>query len=138
MKGNEDECHLVISTDKTVLLNLCIIHKNNSKYEQPLGIKIDWKLRLENRIRNICKKAGAKLNASTRVAQNMNTEKCLIRNFFFRCNLTIVPLTWLFHNRLLNHKIDRLHERFRCVIYNVIHSSDYEWLNLDSSVSIHH
>ena len=30
---------------------------------------------------------------------------------------------WTFHNRLLNHKIDRLHEIFFRTIYNVIHSS---------------
>ena len=30
---------------------------------------------------------------------------------------------WIFHNRLLNHKINRLHEIFFRTIYNVIHSS---------------
>ena len=32
------------------------------------------------------------------------------------------PLTWMFHNRLLNHKINRLYARCLCVIYNDGHS----------------
>ena len=48
------------------------------------------------------------------------------------------PLTWMFHNRSLNHKINRLHERCFRFIYNDGHSSYDELLNLDNSVSIHH
>ena len=44
----------------------------------------------------------------------------------------------MFHNRSLNYKINRLHERCLCVIYNDSHSSYDELLNLDNSVSIHH
>ena len=43
--------------------------------EKLLGINIDCKLSFDDHIGNICKKAGAKLNALTRVAQYMNTEK---------------------------------------------------------------
>ena len=43
----------------------------------------------------------------------------------------------MFHNRSLNHKINRLHEHFR-IIYNDGHSSYDELLNLGNSVSIHH
>ena len=92
MKGNEDECHVLISTDKTVKASICITHINNGKCEKLLGIKIDYKLSFENHIGNICKKAGAKLNASTRVAQNMNMKKYLIINAFFRYSLFIFPL----------------------------------------------
>ena len=53
----------------------------------------------------------------------MNTKKCLIRNAFSSLKFNYCPLTWIFHNRFLNHKINRLHERFRRIIYNVSHSS---------------
>ena len=87
----------------------------------------------------MCKKAGAKLNPLTRVAQYMNTEKKrLIMNAFFSSQFDYCPLTWMFHNRSLNHKINRLHERCLRVIYNDGHSSYDELLNLDNSVSIHH
>ena len=44
----------------------------------------------------------------------------------------------MFHNRSLNHKINRLYERCIRVIYNDSYSSYDELLNLDNSVSIHH
>ena len=44
----------------------------------------------------------------------------------------------MFHNRSLNHKINRLHKRYLRVVYNEGHSSYDELLNLDNSVSIHH
>ena len=48
---------------------------NNSKCEKLLGLKIDYKLSFDDHIGNMCKKAGAELNAYTRVTQYMNTEK---------------------------------------------------------------
>ena len=43
------------------------------------------------------------------------------------------PLTWMFHNRSLNNKMNRLHERCLSVIYHNGHSSYDELLNLDNS-----
>ena len=57
-------------------------------------------------------------------------------NAFFLSQYNYSPLTWMFHNRLLNHKINRLHERCLCVIYNDGHSSYDEFLNLANSVWI--
>ena len=58
--------------------------------------------------------------------------------FFFHHNLIIVPLLGCFHNRSLNHKMNRLHERCLCVIDNDGHLSYDELLNLDNPVSIPH
>ena len=70
MKGNEDKCHVLLSTDETVQVNIGPAGINNSKceYEKLLGIKIDCKLSFDDHIGNMCKKASAKLNAFTRVA----------------------------------------------------------------------
>ena len=62
----------------------------------------------------------------------------LIINAFFSSQFNYCPLTWMFHNGSLNHKINRLHERCICVIYNDSRWSYDELLNLDNSVSIHH
>ena len=58
-------------------------------------------------------------------------------NAFFHRNL-IIECSWMFYNRSLNHKINRLHERCRRAIFNDGHSSCDELLNLDNFVSIHH
>ena len=75
MKCNDDKCHALLSKDKTLQVNIGTARiNNNSKCEKVLGIKIDCKLSFDDHIGNICKKARAKLNALTRVAQYMNTE----------------------------------------------------------------
>ena len=52
---------------------------------------------------------GVKLNALTRVAQYMKTKKeRLTMNVLFSLQFNYCPLTWMFHNRLLNHKINIL------------------------------
>ena len=63
-------------------------------------------------------------------------KKRLITNAFFSSQFNHCSLTWMFHNRSLNHKINRLHERCLRVIYNDGHSSYDELLNLDNSVWI--
>ena len=69
----------------------------------------------------------------------MNTKKMNLNvNAFFSSQFNYCPLTWMFHNRSLNHKINRLHERCFSVIYNDGHSSYDELLTLDISVSINH
>ena len=75
MKGNEDKCHVLPSANETVQVNVGPVHINNSKCEKLLGIKIDCKLSFDDHTGYICKNAGAKLNALTRVAQYINTEK---------------------------------------------------------------
>ena len=44
----------------------------------------------------------------------------------------------MFHNRSLNHEINRLHQTCLRVFYNDDHSSYDELLNLDNSESVHH
>ena len=84
---------MLLSTDETRQVNIATAHKNNCKYEKLLGIKIDSKLSFDDHIENMCKKAGAKLNALTRVTQYMNTEKkALNYDAFFRHKLIIVSL----------------------------------------------
>ena len=124
MKSNDDKCHVLLSTDVIVQLNIGTARINNSKCEKLLSINVNCKLSFDNHIRDIRKKAGAKLNALTRVAQYMNTEKKpLIMNAFFSSQFSYFPLTWMFHNRSLNHKINRFNERCLRVIYNDGHSS---------------
>ena len=74
MKGNEDKCHVLISTKEKVWVNIGTTQITNSKCEKLLGIKIDSNLNFEDHIESICKQAGAKLNALTRIANYMPFE----------------------------------------------------------------
>ena len=55
-----------------------------------LGIKFDSKISFENHISSICKKAGQKLNARTRIVSYMNLfkQKALMKSFVYPCLTT--------------------------------------------------
>ena len=139
MKGNEDKCHVLIRTKENVCVNIGTTQITNSACEKLLGIKVDSSLNFEDHIGSICKKAGAKLNTLTRIANHMPFQKRkLLMNAFFTSQFSYCPLTWMFHSRKLNNKINRLHERCLRVVYNDRLSTFEELLNKDNSVSFHH
>ena len=139
MKVNEGKCHVLISTKENVCVNIGTTQIANSACEKLLGIKVDSSLNFPIPIGSICKKAGAKLNALTRIANHMPFQKRkLLMNAFFTSQFSYCPLTLMFHSRKLNNKINRLHERCLRVVYNDRLSTFEELLNKDNSVSIHH
>ena len=72
MKANPDMCHFICSTNDTV--NLIAENQiiDNSTCEKLLGVKFDYKLTFNALIDDICKKAGFKLNALSRIAPYMD------------------------------------------------------------------
>ena len=104
---------------KCVCVNIGTTQITNSACEKLLGIKVDSSLNFEDHIGSICKKAGAKLNALTRITNHMPFQnRKLLMNAFFTSQFSYCPLTWMFHSKKLNNKIDRLHERCLRVVYN--------------------
>ena len=67
MKVNPDKCHLLTSSRDKVSICLDNYNIKSSKCEKLLGIKIDNKLNFNTHVDEICKKAGRKLNALSRV-----------------------------------------------------------------------
>ena len=72
MKANPEKCHFITSESKDLLINVENNQITNSKWEKLLGIKIDHKLTFSARIDEICKRAGQKMNAFSRVIPYMN------------------------------------------------------------------
>ena len=58
-------------------------------------------------------------------------------NAFFNSQFSYCPLIWMCHSRIINKKINRLHERCLRIIYFDKQSSFEELLEKDSSASIH-
>ena len=57
---------------------------------------------------------------------------------FIRSQFNYCPLVWMFHNRTLNNKINKLQERALRIAYKDDNSSFQELLDKDNSVTIHH
>ena len=85
------------------------------------------------------KKACQKLNALVRLVPFMNVdEKRMIMKAFIESQFGYCPLVWMFHSRILNNKINRIHERTLRITYNDKSSSFQKLLEKDNFVTIHH
>ena len=108
MKANPDKCHFI--TSKDLVINVENNKITNIKCEKLLGIKIDHKLTFNAHIDEICKKAGQKMNALTRVIPCMNIiKRRSLLNTFFMSQSNYCLLTRMCHSRAKNNKINRLH-----------------------------
>ena len=137
-KGNPDKCHLLVSTNEKIKINIGDFSIGNSDCEKLSGVKIDNKLTFDYHVSDMCIKANRKIKALARIAPFINLNKRrILMNSFFRSQFNYCPLIWMCHNRTNNRKINRLHERCLRIMYNDKQSSFIELLKKDNSVSIH-
>ena len=86
----------------------------------------------------LCKKAGRKLSALSRISNYMSFEKKIILKAFVESQFGYCPLTWMFYSRKANSKINHIHERSLRIVYKDNISSFEELLKKDKSFCIHH
>ena len=126
------------TTSQEVSLNLNNFKIKNSHCKKLLGVKFDSKLRFDQHITDLCRRASRKIHALARVTSFMNLSKRrLLMNSFFKTQFDYCPLIWMCHSRESDRKINRLHERCPRTMYNDKQSSFNELLEKDGSVSIH-
>ena len=110
----------------------------NSKNEKLLGVTIDNRLSFIEHVIKICGKASQKLNALARLSSFMSLEKRrIIMKAFVYSRFEYCPLIWMFHNRILNDKINRIHERALRIVYRDKTSNFTELLQKDNAVTVH-
>ena len=100
---------------------------------------IDNKLSFNHHVSNLCKRANQKLSALLRLGKFYNlAQRRLLMKSFIESQFGYSPLTWMFHDRGINHKINRVHERSLRFVYTNEALSFEELLELDKSHKIHH
>ena len=62
----------------------------------------------------------------------------ILKKTFITSQFNYNPLVWMFHNRTLNNKINRLHERALRIVYKNDNLTFQELLAIDDAVTIHH
>ena len=103
-----------------------------------LGVEIDSSLNFDLHGSSQCKKAGKKLPVLARLSNfmSLNQRRTLVKTLresqFGNC-----PLVWMFHGRIMNKKINHLHERALRIVYKDSISSFEDLLKRDKSVIIH-
>ena len=138
MKAKKDKCHLFISGSENITINADGNITGKSICEKLLGVNIDYKLKLNEHLDSILKKAGRKVNVLSRILPYMNFEKRrVLMNSFFTSKFNYFPLVWIFHSRTLNNKINHLHERCLRIVQSDKISSFEKLLETGRSVPIH-
>ena len=138
MKANADKSHLLLS--QTEQINTQIYGEDiiNTKCEKLLGVKVDSKLRFDDHVESLCKKANQKLSALTRLSMLMLfDQRRLIMNAFITSHFSYCPLVWMLHSRKLNERINKIHERSLRLVYEDYVSSYSELLVIDNSLTVH-
>ena len=121
------------------LWSICDVSLKTSTKEILLEILIDSELSFDQHASFICSKASKKLHALGRIATFMSFKKrrtlmkTCIESQFNYCHLI-----WMFHSRIINNKIKRIHERALRWVYSDHVSSFNELLKKDRSFSIQH
>ena len=116
---------------------------NNTKLDSTsskdlLGVTIDQNLDFNAHINNICKKAGRKLNALSRLSMQLtDRQKLLLFNSFIQGQFNYCPLIWMFCTRTANRKINKLHERSLRLCYNNYNSTFDNLLKINNGLKIH-
>ena len=130
--------NLLVSGNYEVIASINEFEIESSKKEKLLGITIDTRLSFQHHITSLCRKASQKLHALARIAHYMDFEKrrSLMKAFVIS-QFNYCPLIWMFHNRALNNRINRIHERALPLVYQNKNLSFSELLELDNSVTIH-
>ena len=119
LKNNVDKCHVLVSTNKSLGIEIGDYTIDNSECEKLLGVKIDVNLNFNDQITDVCKKASRNISALARVTLFMGLSKRkLLMNVFFTSQFSYCPLIWMCHSRSNNRKINMLHDRCLRIIYN--------------------
>ena len=139
MKPNGDKCHLLVTTEKSVSINIDGSNLENKKEQKLLGKKFDSSLSFKGHITSLCKKASQKLHALARIVNNMDLPKRkVLMKAFITSQFSYCPLIWMFHSRTLNNRINNIHERALRLTYKNNQPSFKELLEKDHSVTVHH
>ena len=118
MKSNSDKCHLIIVNNQQNDIKIGNDGITSDNSVKRLGVTIDNKLNFNEHVDNICKKANNKLQALARIAEYLSPDKLsIIMKTFIVSQFNYCPLTWMFHSRQLNSKINKLHERALRIVH---------------------
>ena len=138
MKANPDKCHLLVTTNALISVNINGFQITKSAEEKLPGLKFDSKLTFENHVSSLCEKASQKFHTLTRIANyvNISKRKALMKTFIIP-QFNYCPLIWMFHSTKLNHRINSIHKRALGVTYQDYKPTFPELLQKDKSVTIY-
>ena len=139
IKPNGVKCHVLVTAEKSVSVNIDGSNVKNKKEQKLLGIKFDSSISFEGHITHFCKKASQKLHALEKIVNHMDLPKGkVLMKTFFTSQFSYCPLIWMLHSRTLNSTNNNIHERALRLTNKDNQSLLKELLEKDHSVTVHH
>ena len=120
MKLNQGKCHLLVSGHKheTVWARIGETKIWESNNQRQLCVVIDRRLDVDEYVCDLCKEASRKLSVLSRLSNYVIFEKRkILLKVFVESQFGYCPLTWMFHGRRANSKINQIHERSLLNVY---------------------
>ena len=106
--------------------------------EKLLGVTIDKDLSFKNYLDSLCKKASQKLHALARMSNFMDTNRIVLTmNMFVQSQLSYCSLIWMFYDRRIINKVNKIHERALRIAYKDSHSYFESLLERNNYVYLH-
>ena len=133
---NTDKCNLLVTRDTDVTGKIVELDVKSSMEEKLFGVKADAELSFENYVSSLCRKESQNLNARVVNFMNLAKRKSL-KKAFITSQLNYCPLTWMFHSRQSNNRINKVHERALRLVSKDNKLTFNDLLKLDNSVTIH-
>ena len=140
---NETKCQFMIAESSNSRCELQKINVHNKEIEEVkqvklLGITFDNNMSMTDHIRNLCKRAGAKLSALARISPFLNEQKrVILMKSFIVSQFNYCPIIWMYCQRRSNNLINKIHERALRIAYNDFVSSFDSLLEKDESITFH-
>ena len=99
-------------------INLTPRNKGTLHKEEQLHLNIDYKLKFNEHLESILKRAGQNVNAILRILPFKNFEKrhIFINFFYITVSFYYFPLVRMFCSHKMNNKINHLQERCLCIV----------------------
>jgi len=135
MSLNREKCHFMVFGDQSNKLALKIETNPvvESREQNLLGITVDKKLTFKTHVESLCKKANQNLHALSRISCYLSTGQLkLTMKTFILSQFNYCPLVWMFCDRTLDNKINRIYEKaLRIASQNK--TADFNTLLLESN-----
>ena len=116
MKANPDKFQAIAigkrTHDKNPVFNIGSVSIPCEETVKLLGIEIDFQLKFDTHIKNLCKKSSQQLNVLKRIGKYLSQQnKITIFHTFIISNFNFCPLIWHFCSRENTKKMEKIQER---------------------------
>ena len=138
MKANENKSHLFLVNGKNENVKIGNTILTSEKNIKLLGLKIDHKLQFKNHVNDLIKKGNQKFHALSRISKyiSFNKLKILMQSFIIS-QFNYCSLIWMFNDRMINNRINRLHARALRLVHRDKESTFVELLRKSNDLTIH-